>query len=227
MSRIIHIAGNSGAGKTVLALNLGIALTQIGKDVILVDANIYSPDIGNYSDISPSIFLNEFLDGDRNIEEAITLHPSGMKMISSMAEEIHDPDKHNKINQALLSLIGKGEIILVDSFSHNPAMFSAINNADDTIFVMNDDFPSVLRSKEFINKMEGSGMNVIGIVVNKRRKSTQSKHIESIIGKPILAEIPYDEKLIDSINERQPVFLKHPDSHMSKAVRGLAELIGI
>ena len=137
MTRIINIAGNNGSGKTALALNLGIALTNKGKDVLLFDGNIYSPDIANYSDISPSIFLNEFLEGEKNIEETILFHPTGMKIIPSMGEEEYNLEKHKKINQALLSLIGKAEIILVDSFSHSPPLFSVVDNADETIFITN------------------------------------------------------------------------------------------
>lgn len=226
MTRIINIAGNSGSGKTVLALNLGIALAHMGREVLLFDGNIYSPDIANYSDIMPSVFLNEFLDGKRRIEETIVFHPSGMKVIFSMPEESHDINKHKKINNALLELIGKSEIILVDSFSHSPAMFSVISSADETIFITNDDFPSIIKSKEFIKKMEDRGMNVIGIVVNKKGKKDNRKHIEAIIEKKVLAEIPYDERVIDSVNMKQPVFLTHPKSDVTKAINELADLIG-
>ena len=66
MTRIINIIGNSGSGKSTLALNLGVALAQRGKDVLLVDGNLYSPDIANYSDIEPTAYLNEHLEGKKD-----------------------------------------------------------------------------------------------------------------------------------------------------------------
>ena len=227
MTKIINIAGNSGAGKSVIALNLSIALTHRGNEVILLDSNIYSPDIANYSDISPNVFFNEYLDDERKIEETITQHPAGMKVIPSISEEEYNPKKHMKINQALLSLIGKSEIILVDSFSHNPATFSVIDGADETIFVTNDDYPSIVKTKEFINKMDEKGMNVIGIILNKRKKDTVKKHIEGILNKPVLAEIPHDEKITESLNKRQPHLLMHPNSNISKTIRELAGLLSL
>ena len=227
MTRIINIAGNSGSGKTILALNLSIALNNQGRDVILVDSDIYSPDITNYTDISPGIFFNEVLEGERNIEEAIMFHPSGIKIVPSIAEEEYSPEKHDKINHALLSLIGKSEIVLVDSFSHNPASVAIIDKADETLFITNDDFPSIVKTKDFINKMENSGINVIGVVLNKRKKETDKKHIEAILNKPVLAEIPHDNKIIDSINAKKPHYLTYPNSDVSKAIRGLAELIDL
>lgn len=225
MTRIIHIAGNAGSGKSLLALNLGIALTHHGKDVTLVDSNIYSPDISNYIDISPEIFLNEYLLGERAIEETIHYHPSGMKVIASTVETEHNPEFHERINQALLSLHGKSEIVLVDSFSHNPAYFSILNNADETLFITNDDFPSIVKTKDFIRTMEEKGINVIGVVLNKRRKSKDKKHIEAILDKPILAEIDYDPSLVESVNQRTPAYIHYPKSNMSKAVDELAKLL--
>ncbi|MCK5283170.1 MAG: P-loop NTPase [Nanoarchaeota archaeon] len=227
MTRIIHISGNSGSGKSVLALNLGIALSQKGREVILVDGNIYSADIANYSDISPEVFLNEFLDGEKDIEETIVFHPSGMKMILSMAEKAYTPEKHEKLNKALLSLTGKTEFVLVDSFSHSPALFSVIDNADEMIFVTNDDFPSILKSKEFIKKIESKGTNIVGVVLNKKRKNSNKKHIEAILEKRVLVEIPYDKNLIDTVNMKQPISLVYPKSETSKAITELAKIIDI
>jgi MinD-like ATPase involved in chromosome partitioning or flagellar assembly len=225
MTRIIHIAGNSGSGKSVLALNLGLALNQKGRDVLLFDSNIYSPDISNYSDINANVFLNEYLSGDKNIDEIVTYHPTGMKMVSSIMEEEVDEEKHNKINNALLDLVGKAEIILVDSFSHNPALFSMIDPADETIFVTNDDFPSIVKSKDFIRKMESEGKSIMGIVLNRKRKNSNIKHIESILGKRVLAEIPHHDDVIHSINTKQPIFISKPKSDVSNSIEGLAGII--
>ncbi|MBD3163789.1 hypothetical protein GF323_01185 [Candidatus Woesearchaeota archaeon] len=226
MSRIINIIGNSGAGKSILALNLGISLANQGRDVIVVDANIYSPDILNYSDISPGVFLNDFLRGEKRIEETIAMHPSGIKMIASLAEEEHDIKKHHKINRGLLSLIGKSEVILVDSFFHSPAVSALGDIADDTIFVTNDDYASILKTKESIDRLEKQGISIIGIIVNKRRKKgIDLKHLEAILQKKIIGEIPYDERIIESVNAKQPFYLRYSNSRASRGIRQIAELI--
>lgn len=225
MTKIIHIAGNSGSGKTVLAVNLAIAFAKKGKQVILVDGNIYSPDVAYYLGITPSIYLNEFLNGEKKIEDVLFSHPSGIKVIPATAEDEHDPLKHKKINDALLSLIGRAEIVLVDSFSHNPAFFSIMDNSDETLFVSNDDFPSIAKSREHIRKIESRGMNVIGLVLNKKIRDNNKKHIQAIAGKPVLAEILFDEKLIESVNLGMPAAIYYPKSGIAKAARELAEML--
>ncbi len=37
---IAIVSGKGGVGKTTVALNLGIALAQLGKDVTILDANV-------------------------------------------------------------------------------------------------------------------------------------------------------------------------------------------
>lgn len=227
MTRIINIVGNSGAGKSIITLNLGIALSKKGKDVIVMDTNIYSPDIANYSDFSPSIFLNEYLEGQRKIEDTITYHPSGIKMIPAISEDTHDKKKHEKIHKAILSLIGKSEIILIDTFATSPALSSTLNIADETIFITNDDYPSIVKSKEFIEKLEKMGMTIIGVILNRSNKKTNAKNIEAILNKRVLAQIPHDKKMIESINNRQPIYLMHPKHKISKTISKLADLMNV
>jgi len=168
-----------------------------------------------------------FLRGERDIEDTIHYHPSGLKVISSNIELEHNQDFHDKINQALLSLHGKSEIVLVDSFSHNPAFFSILNNADETLFITNDDFPSIIKTRDFVRTMEENGMSVIGVVLNRRRKEKDKKHIEEIIGKPVLAEIDHDNKIVDSVNQKSPAYLHYPNSSITKAVDELAKLLSL
>jgi flagellar biosynthesis protein FlhG len=227
MTRIISIVGNSGAGKSIITLNLALALANKGRDVIIMDTNIYSPDIANYSDISPSIFLNEYINGNRKIEDTLTYHPAGLRMIPAIAEDTHDISKHTKIHKAILSLMGKSEIILIDTFSSSPALSQTLNIADEVLFITNDDFPSIAKTKDFIRNLEKKGMTIIGVILNKAKKDTNVKHIEAILNKPVLAKLPFDNKVIESVNNRQPIFLKHPKNRLSKTISELADLMNV
>jgi MinD-like ATPase involved in chromosome partitioning or flagellar assembly len=216
MTRIIHILGNSGAGKSVLAVNLGVALSEY-HDTLLVDANIYSPSIHYYLDLSPKYYLNDFLSGAVPLDAVVANHPSGLRIIPSIVDM---SGGHERINEALLSLIGRSEIVLVDNFSFGPSLFPSFHASDEALFVTHDDFPSILKSKDFIDQIERTGINISGIILNKRGKS-QLSHVEHLLGKKVLAEIPHDESLIQSVNRRKPVYLTDKKSGMSKAITEL------
>ncbi len=224
MTKILHIAGNSGAGKSVLALNLAVALAQQGRDVLLVDTNLYSPDIGSYCKAIGGFYLNDFVSGERSILEVISHHPSGIRLIAAQPEEEYADWKHQQVNRAILSLMGKAEIVVADSFSHNPVFFSHVDSADETLFVTNDDYPGIVKSKEFIRTMDARGMHVIGVVLN-RKHASEKKHVESIIQKPVLAELRHDPKVIESVNIGKPIVTHYPASPFSQSVVQLAKLL--
>jgi septum site-determining protein MinD len=99
MSRIITItSGKGGVGKTTTSINLGAAINAFGREVIVVDANLTTPNVGLHlgAPIVP-ISLNHVLSGKAKLTEAMYEHESGTKIIPSSlsVSELRrlDPDK--------------------------------------------------------------------------------------------------------------------------------------
>jgi len=85
MNRMIVIAsGKGGVGKTTTAINLGAAIRYFKKDVLIIDANMYTPNIGIHLN-SPEvpINLNHILQKKAHPHEAVYIHESGIKVIPS------------------------------------------------------------------------------------------------------------------------------------------------
>ena len=85
MTRFIAlISGKGGVGKTTTTLNLGHALSQLGKRVILLDANFATPNLAAHLGItSVKANLNDFLKKKKQLREIIHLHHSGLNFIPS------------------------------------------------------------------------------------------------------------------------------------------------
>jgi len=88
MNKIIVItSGKGGVGKTTTAINLGAAINYFGGDVLVVDGNLSTPNIGVYLN-SPEVpvNLNHVLSNKAEPNEAVYEHESGMKiMLSSLS----------------------------------------------------------------------------------------------------------------------------------------------
>ena len=84
MTKLIAIAsGKGGVGKTTTAINLGLALKNLGKDVLVVDGNLETPNLGLYLGVTKApAFLHNVLSGNESILNAIFVHGSGLKVIS-------------------------------------------------------------------------------------------------------------------------------------------------
>ena len=65
---IAVVSGKGGVGKTTATINIGQAINLLGKQSILVDANLYTPHLGiNLGLIKPKATLNQFLKKKKSI----------------------------------------------------------------------------------------------------------------------------------------------------------------
>src|SRR3990167_671923 len=84
MKVITITSGKGGVGKTTTAINLGTALNSFGKEVIIIDANLTTPNVGLHlgAPIVP-VNLNHVMQGKAKVTDAIYEHESGTKIIPS------------------------------------------------------------------------------------------------------------------------------------------------
>ena len=86
MRRILLTSSQPQEGKTTISLNLACSLAQLGRRVVLVDADMRRPDCARQLGIEPGKGLSEYLQGETELDEAIrqTVVP-GLSLLSSGA----------------------------------------------------------------------------------------------------------------------------------------------
>ena len=232
MTRIISVlSGKGGVGKTTVASNLGAALVKKGKDTIILDGNVTTPNLSLHLGIPLyPVTLHDVLNKKAPIESAIYHHESGLKVIpaSLSYEAVKDIDME-RFQSVILQLLGKAEIVIVDSAAGlGKEAMSAINVADDLIIVTNPDLPSVTDALKTIKIAEEKGTKILGIVVNRikgLRHELSLNEIKSILEIPIIAAIPEDLAVPKSIAKRIPVVHHKPNSRASLEFHRLAARI--
>ena len=226
LARIISVlSGKGGVGKTTLVSNLGAALTQKGKDVIILDANVTTPNLSLHLGIPfYPITLHDVLDEKYPIDSAVYNHSSGLKIVpaSLNVESVKDV-KLEKFEKILLNLMGRSDIILVDAA---PGLCKealvAMNISDEIIIVTNPEIPAITDALRTVKIAQEAGIKVLGAVINRVRghKHEISKsEIESMLGVPIIEVIPEDINVPRSISKMKPVVHHKPKSKASKKVK--------
>lgn len=233
MTKFISIiSGNGGTGKTFVAVNLALALSHLGRDVTLVDANLHTPNVGYHLGFPHvSANLHDFLENKNKIEDAIYLHPSGLKVIPGsgslrLVEDVY----HQNLKNLFSSLIGKTEIAILDSASGPTRETSSlIKNSDESIAVLNQQGHSILDTKKMIAYAENIGGSVVGCIVNKYDKNINPTFdkIQSILNKPVVSAVAYDRHILKSLELKHPVFLHEPQAPSSMEFLKLANLLNI
>ncbi|MBI2578549.1 MAG: P-loop NTPase [Candidatus Aenigmarchaeota archaeon] len=230
MTRIITCtSGKGGAGKTTLVANLGLALRELGRDVIVVDANLTTPNLGLHLGVPlyPTT-LHDVLKGTADIKDAIYRHESGLKVIPAgiSLRDLRGVDAHD-LPEAVMDLLGSAEIVLIDSAAGlGKEALSAIEASDEIIIVTTPDLPSVTDALKTMKLAEQVGTRVTGVVINRvtkmRHEMTTQQVSNMLDGPEILAEIPEDINVHRAVASRQPVVHHVPHSHASRSIKGLA-----
>jgi cell division ATPase MinD len=233
MTRVIGvISGKGGVGKTTLVANLGATLSQkFKKNVVIVDCNLTT----SHLSLSLGMFycpvtLNNILRNEKNITEALYDHSSGMKIIpaSLHLRELVGVDI-TKISDYLKDLIGKVDIILLDS---SPGLdreaYATIKSSEEIIFVTNPNILAVadiIKCKEAVTEIGKKPIGVVVNMVNKKDYELTKKEVEMLTDLPVIAMIPHDKNVLKSLAIKTPVVMFKPKSKASKEIIKLAGLI--
>ena len=81
---VVITSGKGGVGKTTTTINLAAAMRSFGEDVLVIDGNLSTPNIGLHLN-SPEVpvNLNHVLTGKADPFEAVYEHKSGVKIMPS------------------------------------------------------------------------------------------------------------------------------------------------
>jgi len=232
MTRIISVvSGKGGVGKTTTVSNLGAALVKRGKNVIVLDANVTTPNLSLHLGIPfYPITLHDVLKRKIPIEAAIYEHPSGMKVIpASLSAEAVKDTNIEKLQRVLINLLGRADIIIVDSAAGlGREALTAMRLADELLIVTNPDLPAVTDALKTIKIAEENNTKILGVVLNRFRGKKHEmpvSEIRSMLNYPILTIVPEDSSVPKSIKNRSPVVHHKPNARSSIAFKKLAARI--
>jgi septum site-determining protein MinD len=174
------------------------------------------------------ITLHDVLKGTVPIESAIYHHvETGLKVIpASLSIEALKDVSIEKFKSVILKLLGKADIVIVDSAAGlGREALASISVADDLLIVTNPELPAVTDALKTIKIAEESSTRILGVVVNRVRglkHEMTMNEIRSMLEVPIISIIPEDLAVPKSIAKRIPVVHHRPRSRASIEFQKLA-----
>ena len=215
-----------GVGKTTTAVNLAAFLNEkFGNDVIVVDVNLTAPNVGiHLGIINLPITMHDVLAGSAPIEKAVNVSKGGLHFIPgsiAISEEIHLVD----LKSCLGPLKKKYKYIILDSAPGlGPEVIAAVKASDELLIVTNPEVPTIATTLRTFRAAERYRTPIAGVVVNMVRGKKYEVPIPEIrktLGWPIVAVVPEDEKVRESLTVGIPV-LRY--AHRSPAAKKFSEL---
>ena len=232
MNKIIVItSGKGGVGKTVSAINLCAAINYFKKNVLVIDGNLTTPNVGiQLGSPEVPINLNHVLLGKAEAFEAVYEHESGIKIIpSSLSIKELKKIKSGKLKNFKKDFKKIADIVIIDSAAGlGEEALSVMELADEIILITNPEMTAITDALKTIKLADQMKKSVLGVIITKVRNDKiemQPETVKEMLEIPILGMIPYDMDVKRSLNLKDAVVNTHPKSKSARAYKEIAAKI--
>ncbi|MDO8475171.1 MAG: P-loop NTPase [Candidatus Rokubacteria bacterium] len=172
LHRILVASALPGEGKSTVVYNLGLALGEVGKRVIIADADFHRPTLHRTAKTNNERGFTDLLAGTGDLSHSLTEISDGVRLAprgSGLTVPARAGLGTRRLVEVLAGMSAEADYVLIDS---SPALLIPENlyvaAAADGIILVADSGSTrprdLLRAKEVL---EHSGTPVIGVVVNR------------------------------------------------------------
>lgn len=240
--RVIAVTGGKGGiGKTNVSVNLGMALSKMGRRVVLLDADLGLANVDVLLGIDAKKTLADVLTGECSLKEVMVEGPMGLKIVpaSSGVRSMVSLSvaEHAGLIQAFSEIDQQLDVLIVDTAAGiSDAVTSFVHAAQEVLVVVCNEPTSITDAYALIKVLNRDhGIFKFNILANMVHSPDDEREIFEKLTRVAdrflnvalkkVGAIPYDEMLIKSVKKRQPVFEAYPRAKSSLAFKQLASQV--
>jgi len=227
-----------GVGKTLLAVNLAIALSQAGKRVALIDLDLQAvQDMARMIDATPqySIFdivsILEKVEQAGNIKNYMTLVSSaGIDFLPAITRPKQSPHiTGDRIGKVIGMLTPHYDFIIVDGGrAFTDSLIQIFNRSNLILFIVTPDILSVYETRWGLDVLQSLHfpLKMLKLLLNRAESKSGLSWQEVKLALPceIIASVPSDGRVVGlALNRGVPVVLDSPSSRVSAALKKFAQ----
>ena len=246
-SRVITVtSGKGGVGKTSVSVNLAIALSRLGKRVVILDADFGLANIEIMLGIRPAYNLADLMFKGKGMREIITYGPENIGFISggSGINEMANLNKTQIVDliQKLAELDQLADIIIVDTGAGiGNSVLEFVASSEEVLLVATPEPTSITDAYALLKSLNKNSSyhrakTVVNLIANQVRNSGDADELHEKLGIVVskflnidiefLGAIPYDDNMSKAILRQEPVVLSAPSSSAARSILEIAAKIG-
>ncbi len=240
LPRVIAVtSGKGGVGKTNLVGNMAVSLRQMGKRVVIIDADVGLANIDIIFNLRPEYNIRHVINSEKTLKQVMVESSHGIKILpggSGFADltQLTEGEKLNLLSE-FDTLVDLADIILVDTgagISSNVLYFNAA--CDECVVIATTEPTSITDAYAMMKVMSQEyGTKHFKLVVNMVDTISEAKKVYAALSgaldkflKDVVLEyvghIPFDRQLQKAVQKRGLVMDVAPQSIVAQGIKDLA-----
>ncbi len=239
VTRVYSItSGKGGVGKTAVVANIAVSLARLGKNVLILDADLGLANIDVVFGIAPAFNLNHFFAGERELQEILFEGPEGIKILPAGSGIQNftrlDSNQKMKLLDGLDSMHNDFDFVLIDTEAGISENVTYFTTAAQEILLVTTPEPTAITDAYALMKLLSTQYHEkhFNLVVNqiqdedealdvfKKLTMVSNRYLDISID--YLGSIPADKLMLDAIRKQKVIVEMFPSSRISIAFNELA-----
>ncbi|KLD73188.1 MinD/ParA family protein [Xanthomonas hyacinthi] len=231
--------GKGGVGKTNISVNLSMALADMGKRTLLLDADLGLANVDVLLGLTPKFTLADLVAGRCTLEEVLIDMPNGLMVVPAASGRRHMAElpaaQHVGLVNVFSELQRELDIMVIDTAAGiTDSVLTFCQAAQDAVVVVCDEPASITDAYALIKVLSRErGVDRVQIVANMVRDLNEgrllydklSRVCEKFLGDVslnYLGCVPQDDWLRLAVQRQQPVVKAYPSSPSAQAIAEIA-----
>lgn len=230
--------GKGGVGKSNICANLAVALSMIGRRVMLLDADLGLANVDVMLGLQPHYNLADVVRGERSLQDVVVYGPAGVMVVPG-ASGLSDmanltPAHHAGIIHAFSELTMDLDTLLVDTAAGiSDGVLRFAEAAHEVLVVVCDEPTSITDAYAIIKLLSAErGVTRFRIVTNMTRQGGDGSGLFQKLLRVTdrflqvsldhAGSIPFDDRVWRAVQLQTPFVTAFPTSFAAGAIKKLA-----
>lgn len=233
--------GKGGVGKTSVSVNLALALADLGRRVMLLDADLGLANVDVMLGLTPKRNLADVIAGECELRDVLIPGPGGVRIVpasSGAASMVRlTSQQHAGLIQAFSDISDSVDVLIIDTAAGiGDGVISFVRAAQEVLLVVTDEPTSITDAYALVKLLNRDyGLSRFRVLANMTHTPEEGRNLYAKLTKvterfldvalQYVGAIPADELVRKSVQKQRAVYEAYPRSKCAQAYRAVAQKV--